>query len=146
MPLTSPDREKVADRPSAKRILIADDAASSRELLRAILEKSGYEVIQAIDGEQALRKASDFYPDLIILDMQMPRLDGYSVAIALRKLPPFAHVPIVALAAALPDVSPEQMTQAGFTQCLVKPISPARLRDCITRLLEPPTGPCRDHP
>jgi two-component system chemotaxis response regulator CheY len=117
------------------RILIADDAASSRELLRIILEQGGYEVIEAIDGEQAINKASEFNPDLVILDLQMPKLDGYSVAIALRKISAFATIPIVALAAALPEVSPDQMTQAGFTECLVKPISPSSLRKCITQLL-----------
>lgn len=91
--------------------------------------------MEAEDGEQAVDKALDFAPDLIILDLQMPKLDGYSVAMALRKIPAFAHIPIVALAAALPEVSPEEMTQAGFTQCLVKPISPTRLRECVIGLL-----------
>jgi CheY-like chemotaxis protein len=133
--LRSQDREEVVPRLSPIRILIADDASSSRELLRVILEKSGYDVMEAIDGEQAVLKASEFSPDLVILDLQMPKLDGYAVATALRKIPAFANIPIVALAAALPEVSPEQMTQAGFTRCLVKPISPARLRDCVTQLL-----------
>jgi two-component system chemotaxis response regulator CheY len=132
---TSPDRAQATERPSARKIFIADDASSSRELLRVILEGEGYEVMEAIDGEQAVHTAPNFSPDLVILDLQMPKLDGYSVAIALRKIPAFAGIPIVALAAALPEVSPEQMTEAGFTRCLVKPISPARLRDCITQLL-----------
>jgi CheY-like chemotaxis protein len=132
---TSSARATVAEKLSPLRILIADDAAASRDLLRVILEQGGYEVIEAIDGEQALTLAEEFNPDLVILDLQMPKLDGYSVATLLRKLPPFASIPIVALAAALPEVSPDQMTAAGFTQCLVKPISPARLRDCITELL-----------
>jgi two-component system chemotaxis response regulator CheY len=133
--LSSPDRVQVAARPTTRRILIADDASSSRELLRVILEGGGYEVMEASDGEQAVSKASEFSPHLVILDLQMPKLDGYSVAIALRKIPAFAGIPIVALAAALPEVSPEQMTEAGFTKCLVKPISPARLRECVTQLL-----------
>ncbi len=124
-----------AELPSARRILIADDAVSSRELLRTILEQQGYVVMEAVDGEQAVDEARDFAPHLIILDLQMPKLDGYSTAIALRKIPGFARIPIVALAAALPEVSPEQMTDAGFTKCLVKPISPIRLRQCITELL-----------
>ena len=135
MTSTSSARATVAEKLSPLRILIADDAAASRDLLRVILEQGGYEVIEAIDGEQALTKAEEFNPDLVILDLQMPKLDGYSVASLLRKLPSFATIPIVALAAALPEVSPDQMTAAGFTQCLVKPISPARLRDCITELL-----------
>jgi CheY-like chemotaxis protein len=88
-----------------------------------------------MDGEQVMGEAAAFAPDLVILDLQMPKLDGYSTAIALRKIPAFAKIPIVALAAALPEVSPEEMSQAGFTQCLVKPISPTRLRECVTNLL-----------
>jgi CheY-like chemotaxis protein len=132
---TSSNRSTSAERPSARRILIADDALSSRELLRTILERQGYEVLEAVNGEQAVDEAPDFSPDLVILDLQMPKLDGYSAAIALRKIPAFANIPIVALAAALPEVSPEEMSQAGFTQCLVKPISPTRLRECVTDLL-----------
>jgi CheY-like chemotaxis protein len=125
----------VAERSLARRILIADDASSSRELLRTILEQQGYVVMEAVDGAQAVDEAPDFAPHLIILDLQMPKLDGYSTAIALRKILAFASIPIIALAAALPEVSPEQMTLAGFTQCLVKPISPTRLRECVTQLL-----------
>jgi CheY-like chemotaxis protein len=126
---------KGAERPSAIRVLIADDTLSSRELLRTILERCGYEVSEAEDGEQVLQKALGFAPHMIILDLQMPKLDGYSAAIALRMIPAFKRIPIVALAAALTDVSPEQTSQAGFTQYLVKPISPARLRECVTHLL-----------
>jgi two-component system chemotaxis response regulator CheY len=107
----------------------------SRELLRTILEGCGYEVLEAEDGEEVLQKAPNFEPHLVILDLQMPKLDGYSAAVALRKFPALARIPIVALAAALPDVFPDQTSEAGFTQCLVKPISPARLRECVSQLL-----------
>jgi CheY-like chemotaxis protein len=117
------------------RVLIADDAMSSRELLRTILERCGYEVLEAEDGEQVVEKAPGFEPHLVILDLQMPKMDGYSAAIALRKVPALARIPIVALAAALPDVWPEETNKAGFTHCLVKPISPARLRECVAHLL-----------
>jgi CheY-like chemotaxis protein len=130
-----PDRSQGAERPSALRILIADDTLSSRELLRSILERSGYEVIEAEDGEQVLERAIAFTPHLVILDLKMPKLDACSAARALRKIPAFENTPIVALAAALPEVVPEQMTQAGITRCLVKPIGPTRLRECVASLL-----------
>lgn len=130
-----PDRSTGAERPSTIRILIADDTSSSRELLRSILESSGYEVDEAEDGEQVLERAVSFLPHLIILDLKMPKLDGCSTARALRKISAFENIPIVALAAALPEVIPEQMTQAGITRCLVKPIGPARLRACVASLL-----------
>ncbi len=130
-----PARSQGDERSSATRILIADDTLSSRELLRSILESSGYEVDEAGDGEQVLERAIAFAPHLVILDLKMQKLDGCSAAIALRKIPAFEEIPIVALAAALPEVIPEQMTQAGITRCLVKPIGPSRLRECVASLL-----------
>jgi CheY-like chemotaxis protein len=119
----------------AKRILIADDSLSSRELLRSILESCGYEVVEAEDCGQVLERAMTFEPHLVILDLQMPKLDGCIAAAALRKIPAFKKTPIVALAAALSDAVPEKMAKAGFTGYLVKPIGPARLRQCIADLL-----------
>ncbi len=90
---------------------------------------------EAEDGEQVLEAAVLFKPHLIVLDLQMPKLDGYAAVVALRKIRAFAKTPIVALTAALSDAVPEQLAQAGFTGYLVKPIGPARLRQCITSLL-----------
>jgi len=132
---TLSDRREGAKRHLATRILIADDTLSSRELLRSILESSGYEVVEAEDGEQVLEKAAVFKPHLVILDLQMPKLNGCAAATALRKLPAFERTPIVALTAALSDAVPEQIRKAGFTSYLVKPIGPARLRQCIANLL-----------
>jgi len=129
------DRSGGTTPPLAKRILIADDTLSSRELLRSILESSGYEVVEAEDCEQVIGRAIAFKPHLVILDLQMPQLDGCAAAMALRKIPAFAKTPIVALAATLLDAIPEVMEQAGFTGYLVKPIGPARLRQCIASLL-----------
>lgn len=118
-----------------KRILIADDSASSRDLLRAILEASQYEVSEAEDGEQALEKAIPFNPHLVILDLQMPKLNGYSTVSALRRMPPFECIPIVALTAAITLTAPEQISDAGFTTYLVKPVAPRQLRTCVAGLL-----------
>ncbi len=104
--------------------------------MRSILERCGYEVFEACDGEQVVELATEVRPDLVILDLKMPRLDGFLIARALRGSPGFERVPIVALAPALLEVMPEQMTQAGFTQFLVKPIHPGRLRQCVACLLE----------
>lgn len=136
MPTRFPNQAKVTLRTSASRILIADDAPSGRELLRTILERSGYEVVEACDGAEVIEKVSHFRPHLLILDLQMPKVDGYATVIALRKMPTFHEVPVMALAAALPEVSPEQMTQAGFTRCIVKPINPAKLRESVAQLLQ----------
>ena len=124
-----------AKRRLAARILIADDTLSGRELLRFILEGSGHEVAEADDGEQVIAKAPVFEPHLVILDLHMPRLDGWATAAALRNIPAFAIIPIVALTAAWSEVLPDRIAKAGFTTYLVKPIGPARLRECIGSLL-----------
>ena len=82
-----------------KKVLIADDTATSRELIRTVLEKQGYTVIEAADGIEALGNAREAMPDVIILDLQMPGLNGFAVLQELRKDQRFAAIPIMALTA-----------------------------------------------
>ena len=119
-----------------RRVLIADDAASSRDLLRSILEASDYLVAEANDGEQVLEIIESFNPHLVILDLQMPRLDGYATAAALKKMPGLHRRPIIALTAAVTQTAPDRITEAGFSAYLVKPIRPGSLRQCVARLLQ----------
>jgi CheY-like chemotaxis protein len=119
-----------------KRILIADDAASARDLLRAILGRSGYEPFEAEDGEEALESATRLQPDLVILDLQMPKLDGCSVASRLRTMPLFERTPILALSAAISQIEHARLIEAGFSRFLAKPISPARLRSTIIDMFD----------
>jgi two-component system, OmpR family, alkaline phosphatase synthesis response regulator PhoP len=114
-----------------KRILIADDAPSARALVRYILGRSGYEIFEAQDGEEALECAKRLKPDLVILDLQMPKLDGCSVASRLRTMPSFEATPILALSAAISQAEHAKLIQAGFSSCLAKPISPPRLRSAV---------------
>lgn len=120
----------------SRRILIADDTASSRDLLRSILEASNYTVEEAVDGAQVLEIVEMFGPHLVILDLQMPRLDGYATAAALRKIPKLRQTPIVALTAALTQTAPDRISAAGFSGYLVKPIGPSRLRQCVAEALQ----------
>ena len=85
--------------PEKPLILIADDRPSSRELLRLVLERAGYAVIEAEDGEKALDRARAVNPDLVLLDLQMPVLDGYGVLAALRGEERFRNLPVLALTA-----------------------------------------------
>jgi CheY-like chemotaxis protein len=127
----------LSDRPqnAPKRILIADDAASARDLVRSILVRSGYEIFEAEDGEDAVTCATRLQPDLVILDLQMPKLDGCSVASRLRSILSFQATPILALSAGISLVEPAILTQAGFSRCLAKPISPSRLRSAVGEML-----------
>lgn len=131
-----PARSQGAEQPSATRILVADDALSGRELLRSILDRRGYEVLEASNGAEVIEKAETFQPHLFILDLQMPKVDGYTAVMALRKIPAFQKTPVIALAASLPEVSPERIRHAGFSCWLIKPLNPARLRENVMQLLQ----------
>ena len=119
-----------------KRILIADDKATSRELLRTVLERQGYAVTEAADGEEALQKALAEPPDLILLDLQMPRRSGYEVLGELRKNPRHAELPIIAITASAMQGDREKALAAGFTGYMAKPVALVRLREEVQRLLQ----------
>lgn len=121
-------------------ILIADDRASSRELLRTVLERSGYRVLEAEDGVQALVQARSGHPELVLLDLQMPGLDGFGVLAELRGDPRFRDLPIVALTASAMRGDREKILEAGFTEYLAKPASPETLRETVARLLRGSQG------
>jgi len=80
-----------------KRVLIADDKETSRELIRTVLESAGHAVSEASDGFEALQYARQLQPDLVILDLHMPGLDGFGVLAELRRDRNFAAIPIMAL-------------------------------------------------
>jgi CheY-like chemotaxis protein len=117
------------------KILVADDKASSRELVRTVLEHCGFEVIEAADGAEAVRMAQDSEPQLILLDLQMPALDGFGVVETLRKEARFALTPIVALTASAMQGDREKALAAGFSGYITKPIRLTSLRNEVERLL-----------
>lgn len=118
-----------------KKVLVADDKAPGRELLRAVMEQSGHAVYEASDGIEALRGARELLPDLIILDLHMPGLDGFRVLEELRLDQRFAGTPIIALTASAMQADRERALAAGFTSYVAKPISLSALRGEIVRFL-----------
>ncbi len=118
-----------------KRILIVEDRATSRELLRSALTPQGYEVIEAADGGDGLAKAKNHLPDLILLDLQMPKLGGFEVLQELRRDQRFLETPIVAITASAMQGDREKALAAGFNGYLTKPVSLATIRAEIKRLL-----------
>ena len=118
-----------------KKILIADDVPASRELIGTILDEAGYNVIEASNGSEALNKARELTPDLILLDLHMPLMDGYGVVGALRADPRFSMTPVVALTASAMQGDRERALSAGFTAYIAKPIRVADLRAEVARLV-----------
>lgn len=118
-----------------RKILVAEDDPASRELVREILAACGYEVVEARDGDEALRKIEQTVPDLVLLDIQMPVLDGFAVLRQVRQDPRFATLRIVALTAFAMWGDREKVLEAGFDAYLAKPLDAASLRAQIEQLI-----------
>jgi CheY-like chemotaxis protein len=118
-----------------KKVLVADDKATSRELIRTVLESRGYTVSEAADGLEAVRPARESAPDLIILDLHMPGLDGFGVLQELRRDEKFATTPIMALTASAMQGDRARALAAGFDSYVSKPIPLPALREEVERLL-----------
>lgn len=118
-----------------RRILVAEDRPASLELICTVLEAAGYEVIEAMDGQQAVEKALENPADLLLLDLQMPKLDGFGVVSLLRRDPRFRNTPIVALTASAMQGDRERALAAGFSSYITKPIDLTVLRSEMERLI-----------
>jgi DNA-binding response OmpR family regulator len=118
-----------------KLILAADDEEDIRELVAFRLERAGYEVITAADGQEALDLALDRTPDLVILDYRMPRLTGIEVTRRLRAESKTARVPIVLLTASVQEHSVAEGFEAGADDYIKKPFSPQELTARIQAIL-----------
>jgi CheY-like chemotaxis protein len=108
-------------------ILIAEDNLVNRELLREMLEARDYRVAEARDGKEALAKIDEVKPDLVLLDINMPVLDGFAVIRLIRENPIFHQVPILAVTAYAMKEDRERVLRAGFDSYIAKPIDSAVL-------------------
>jgi CheY-like chemotaxis protein len=118
-----------------KTILLADDSPGGREVVQVALEMAGYRIIEAADGHEALQLAKADRPDLFILDIQMPNLDGYGVIEQLRRDQSFAGIPAIALTASAMRGDQDRALAAGFTRHMSKPVNLATLREVVAELL-----------
>jgi len=120
-----------------RTILVVDDFDDTRLLLRTWLERRGFRVIEAENGIQAINQAETESPDLIIMDMQMPQLDGLSATRRIRKLESMNSVPIVAVSAYGADQFRELALAAGCNEYVSTPFEPATLEGIIRNLVHP---------
>lgn len=120
----------------SRKILVVDDNEDGRELVVKILKNRGYQMIEAVDGEEALEKASAECPDLILLDISIPKLDGYEVTRRLKSQVKFKDTPIIALTAHAMKGDREKALEAGCDGYISKPIDIHELPDQIKSYLK----------
>ena len=113
------------------RILIADDYPHAAESLALCLKRFGHEVETATDGRQALESAERFHPEVIFLDIAMPKLNGYEVATKIREQPWGKNIVLVALTAFGTEEDRQRSRKAGFNEHIVKPVFTAEIRSLL---------------
>ena len=118
-----------------KTILVVDDDPVSRGLIRDILAFQSYDILEADSGQQALDMIEHKPPDLVLMDLQMPRLDGYQVLARLRRNLRIPTIPIAAVTALAMPSEREKALSMGFNAFITKPINPASLRFEVRTLL-----------
>ena len=120
----------------AKKILIVDDEVDLVETLSFRLEANNYEVIKANDGQEGLDKARKENPDLIILDLMLPKLDGYKVCRMLKFEDKYSKIPIILFSARAQETDKKTGAEVGADAYITKPFEPAVLLDKIAELLK----------
>jgi CheY-like chemotaxis protein len=116
-------------------VLIAEDNAVNRELLRELLEMRGHTVVEACNGEEALRLLDESRPEILLLDLGMPVLDGYATVRKIRENPALGTLPVLAVTAYAMQGDRERILECGFDGYLSKPISPVLLFQELDRLI-----------
>ena len=116
---------------TTRTILVIEDYSDTRELLSVLLRKKGYEVVEAEDGLEGFLKATGTRPDLIIMDLALPEMDGVEATRRIHDTPKLSHIPIIVLSAYLtPDVE-RAVFNAGCVEMFPKPFDSESLLECI---------------
>jgi CheY-like chemotaxis protein len=117
------------------KILIIEDNEQNLYLETFILQKNGHEIVQARNGEKGISLALETAPDLILLDIQLPEMDGYTVAERIRKNPGISNIPIIAVTSYAMTGDRERILEAGCTSYIEKPINPDTFHSEIIQFL-----------
>jgi two-component system cell cycle response regulator DivK len=119
-----------------RKILVVEDNEDSRELVVKILKNKGYQMIEAVDGEEAIDKALKEKPNLILMDISIPKIDGREVTKKLKSMEEFAEIPIVALTAHAMKGDREKVLGEGFEGYISKPINIRELPEQVRSYLK----------
>jgi two-component system, OmpR family, alkaline phosphatase synthesis response regulator PhoP len=123
----------------AIKILIIEDDISTSQFLSYTMEREGYQPITALDGIDGLKKALAEKPDLIILDIMLPGLDGFELCHRLRTWAATADIPVLILSAKAQDADKSAALKMGANYYIVKPADPAKIVDAVKNMLKEPT-------
>jgi two-component system chemotaxis response regulator CheY len=118
-----------------KVVLTVDDSASIRQMVAFTLKSAGYEVVEAVDGEDGLNKAKSKVADLVLTDQNMPKMDGLTLIKSLRGLPDYRSKPILMLTTESSDAMKAAGKAAGATGWLVKPFDPQKLLEVVKKVI-----------
>ncbi|MDT8317467.1 MAG: response regulator [bacterium] len=118
-----------------KKILIVEDNPANLKMLKLILENIDCEILEAVNGKEALNVAIEKVPDLILMDIQIPHIDGLEVTRRLRKMEDFAETPIVALTAFAMEKDEQAGLDAGCSEYMVKPFSTTKLLKIVNKYI-----------
>jgi two-component system cell cycle response regulator DivK len=119
-----------------KRILVVEDTEDNRQIIRDLLSTAGYETIEAVNGEQGVAMAAEHRPDLILMDIQLPALDGYEATRRIKANPALRHIPIIAVTSYALSGDEEKTREAGCDAYVAKPFSPRLLLAKLRGFLE----------
>src|SRR5262245_22734890 len=111
----------------SKRILVVEDQADNRRIVRDLLTRNGYEVVEAMTGEAGVTLAETQHPDLILMDIQLPIIDGYEAARRIKANPELRHIPIIAVTSYALRGDDVKAFAAGCDDYMAKPYSPRAL-------------------
>lgn len=118
------------------KILIAEDERDIRDLITFTLQFSGHEVFAAVNGEEALNMAKQLVPDIILMDVRMPKMNGYDSCAAIKADPTISHIPVVFLSAKGQESEVQAGINLGAAEYIVKPFAPDQLNERVRVLLK----------
>jgi two-component system, cell cycle response regulator DivK len=118
-----------------KRILVVEDTEDNRQILRDLLTAAGYDLVEAVDGEEGVAMAREHKPDLILMDIQLPAMDGYDATRLIKADPGLSHIPVIAVTSYALSGDEEKARAAGCNGYVAKPFSPRQLLGKVRELL-----------
>ena len=118
-----------------KKVLIIDDSEVLRRITAFNLKKIGYEIQEAVDGVDGLEKIKNFQPDLILLDIMMPRMDGFTVLKRMGEDPTMKEIPVIVLTAKGGEEDEKEALRLGAIKVLTKPFSPKQLLETVKQVI-----------